>query len=29
MSWASRQLEEIATKITDFPRLILILPDVD
>jgi hypothetical protein len=27
MDWVTRQIEEIVTKLTDFPTLFIILPD--
>ncbi|MDR1945349.1 MAG: hypothetical protein LBQ59_04760 [Candidatus Peribacteria bacterium] len=27
MNWVTRQIEEIVTKLTDFPTLFIILPD--
>jgi hypothetical protein len=27
MDWATRQIEEIANKLTDFPTVFVILPD--
>jgi hypothetical protein len=27
MDWATRQIEEIVTKLSDFPTLFVILPD--
>jgi hypothetical protein len=29
MEWVTRQIEEIANKLTDFPTLYIILPDFD